>query len=371
MMNNARIVEVEATNALRTVLGRLPELRVQSTVSEALPQGRSVIVFIVHHGTKPVQLGVEAYSRVTPQTVLSICQKIKSLAPGLIPVIYAPVISPRVADILRENRVGYFDRAGNSWIVSPENNLLIERQGFLAERPSPRTVADLFSPKSSRIVRAMLREPMKGWQVRELQADPNVKVSAGLVVKVKAALLEEGYAIEHQRRLYLRDPAGLLKAWAASYSGPAEQLHFYLRGDVQAAEVVVRDWCSSQRIEYALAGLSAAWKQAPEVRYLVATAYVEDRGLERTALDQMAAVYGAKRVDTGANLTLWRAYDPSVFAFSASGDEAPTTTSPIQTYLDVSKLPGRGEDAAKTVYKVYLDHIFHAAAEQAKEWTNG
>ena len=193
--------------------------------------------------------------------------------------LYAPVISPRVADIANEFAVGYVDRAGNCRLRSVGDRLLIDRRGYKSPSRPPQGVADPFSPKSSRIVRALLGRPAEGWKVRELAEHTDVDVSVGLVSKVKRTLVEEGYAIEHKRLLYLRDPVGLLENWAKGYPGPAEQIPMYFRGDAEAAEEAVGKWCQNNNIRYALAGFSAAWRIAPEVRHNVAAVYVHSRGV--------------------------------------------------------------------------------------------
>lgn len=212
-------------------------------------------------------IAIEAKTRLTPQTALSVREQVDRYAEStkaIIPVVYAPVISPRVAQILKERDIGFVDAAGNCWIRSLANHLLIERTGFRAPRGRTEPSIDPFKPKSSRIVRTMLSRPEKGWQVRELADDANVRVSLGLVVKVKRALVEEGFAIERDKRVYLRDPGGLLNAWSEKYAGPAEQIPLYFRGDAAAAEEAAGRWCKARGLQFALAGFSAAWRLAPK-----------------------------------------------------------------------------------------------------------
>ena len=77
---------------------------------------------------------------------------------------------------------------------------------------------------------------------------------------------------------------------------------------------------------------------------------------------------GGKRVDTGANLLLWRPFDPSVLAGSSSEDaSALKVTSAIQTFLDLKKLAGRGEEAAAAVFERLLAGPLRDAADQNKE----
>jgi hypothetical protein len=128
----------------------------------------------------------------------------------------------------------------------------------------------------------------------------------------------------------------------------------------------VANWCQEHGIRHALAGFSAAWRLATEVRYNVASVYVEDRGFDEDLLDRLVASCGAKRVDTGATLNLWRPFDASVFAFGTED-----LTSPLQTYLDLSHAGGRGEDAAQAIYTKFFDEEFRAVAARAKEMSRG
>jgi hypothetical protein len=367
-VNNERQLQRDAECVVRSILSGLPDLRVTSKVEHHAADTRHDVDIEVDSGKAGFRFAIEVKSRVTPQTALSVCQRLHTLPEGTIPVIYAPVISPRVAEIARQQGVGYVDRAGNCWLRSLHGHLLIERQGFHSERQPTPAAADPFSTKSSRIVRAMLSRPKEGWQVRKLAEHPDVQVSPGLVVKVKRALVEEGYAVERERLLFLRDPMGLLTAWSQKYSGPAEQVPVYVRGDASAAEQTVSRWCRDNGLQFALAGFSAAWRLAPDVRYNVAAVYVEDRGFGQGQLDLLATKYGGQRVDTGPNMYLWRPFDRSVFASIANaGQPEQPATSPLQTYLDLKRAAGRGEDAANAVFEKYLSRDLQATANREGE----
>ena len=363
-------LEREAENVLRGILDGLADVHVKSCVR---PTDAAIdLAMEVVSSSARFQFAVQAKSRVTPQTALSLCHQFKGSPKRAIPVIFAPTISPRVAEILRDQGVGYADRAGNCWLHSPLDHLLIERQGFRGERQATPAAADPFSTKSSRIVRALLSQPQKGWRVRELADDSQVRVSAGLVVKVKRALVEEGYAVERERRLYLHEPIELLKAWSQEYSGPMAVTRLYFRRDAAAAEQAVSQWCRANSLPYALAGFSAAWRLAPEVRYSVAAVYVEDAGFDPRLVAQLTAAYGGKLVDTGPNLLLWRPFDQSVFAGAVKvGESEQQVTSALQTYLDLHYQGGRGEDAAKAVLEKHLDRELRAAVKQEGSRSNG
>ncbi len=102
-----------------------------------------------------------------------------------------------------------------------------------------------------------------------------------------------------------------------------------------------------------------------EVRYTVAAIYVEDRGFDPDVFGRLGKYKGGKRVETGANLLLWRPFDPSVLAGSHGKDaSALPVTSAIQTYLDLKRLAGRGEEAAAALYERLLVGPLRAAADQ-------
>jgi hypothetical protein len=367
---SGRELEREAELVLRHVLHDLADVHVRSCDRPA--DAAVHLTLDVVSGSAEFQFAVQVKSRVTPQTALSACQQFEGVPERAIRVIFAPTISPRVAEILRGQGIGYADRAGNCWLYSPHHHLLIDRRGSLCERRATPAAADPFSTKSSRIVRALLSQPQKGWRVRELASDSQVLVSAGLVVKLKRALVEEGYAVERDRKLYLRDPVALLQAWTRSYSGPAAVTLLYFRGDVAAAEQGVGRWCQANSLRYALAGFSAAWRLAPEVRYSVAAVYVDDAGFDPKLMAQLAAEYGGKPVDSGPNLLLWRPFDPSVFAGVVSGGEPDQqVASALQTYLDLCHQGGRGEDAASVLFDKHLRRELEAAAVRERSLSNG
>jgi hypothetical protein len=313
-------------------------------------------------------IAAQARARITPQTALSVCEKLAKTPKDVISVVFAPVISPRVAEILGQYGISYIDQAGNCRIRSTRHRLLIDRCGYKSSVRPPKGIADLFSPKSSRIIRAMLAQPAKGWQVRELAAHPDIEVSAGLAAKVKQTLIEESYAVEHERLLYLRDPVGLLENWAKSYSGPVEQIAMFFRGNTEDAEQAVAKWCQDSDIAFALGGLSAAWRLAPEVRYNVATVYVESHGFDREMFSNLESYQGGKPVETGANLLLWCPYDRSVLVGThRERKEDLPATSAIQTYLDLKRLGGRGEEAATAMYERLIAQPLKEAAQQIEE----
>ena len=304
---------------------------------------------------------IKVRERITPQIANELFARLKSSTPkdNSILIVFAPVISPRVAELAIQNGISYLDGAGNCRIVDAASHLAIFRTGLSNEASYPKQKAvDLFAPKSSRILRAMLHEPTRGWQLAELATMPEVDVSVGLVFKVKQALVEESYAVVRDRLLYLNRPVELLAAWARNQPDQLLKRQFYVRGDLEKIEGNIAKWCEKEDIKYALARFSAAWRYAPEVRYSVATVYLSAEAFGIDRLASIEAECGAKEVDSGANLVLLAPFDKSVFTGRIASPEQ--TTSPLQTYLDLQSMAGRGVEAAKAVYDKHLRESFES-----------
>ena len=307
-------------------------------------------------------LRIKVRERITPQIANELFARLKNIAPkdNSILIVFAPVISPRVTELAIQHGISYLDGAGNCRIVDAASHLIIFKTGISTGSSSPRQKAvDLFAPKSSRILRAMLQEPTRGWQLAELATMPEVDVSVGLVHKVKQALVEESYAVVRDRLLYLSQPVELLTAWAKNQPEQLLKRRFYVRGDLEKIEGAIAKWCTKSNIQYALGRFSAAWRYAPEVRYSVATVYLS---FEAFGIDRLASLEtecGAKEVDSGENLVLIAPFDKSVFAGQIAKPEH--TTSPLQTYLDLQSMAGRGVEAAKAVYDKHLRYSLESA----------
>lgn len=315
------------------------------------PENRShkwdwVVEVARNDGGTTIRLLVEVLGRVTPQTALGVLARMQVSPKRGVPLLCCPVISPRLERLCQEHDVNYLDGAGNCRIAAP--GLYIERRGVGKIRREQRSV-DLFATKASRIIRAMLSDPAKGWQVQQFARWESLDVSLGLASKVKQALLEQGFALERDRLLYVRNPDDLLKAWVESYRPKVEQFPLYVMGDPPQAEAAIAEWCLSNKIRYGLTQFSGGWRAAPAVRYQRSTIYVED--LDDEARRNLNKFGHAKHVDSGANVVLWQTYDPAVFLGERLlGDPPLATVSALQLFLDLKQLHGRGEEAAQAVY---------------------
>ena len=129
----------------------------------------------------------------------------------------------------------------------------------------------------------------------------------------------------------------------------------YAMADISGMEAGIARACERSRTRYALAGFSAGARLAPNVRYSRATAFIDGNVMN------VAEELGAREVTSGANLWLFTPYDAGVFYDSRTVDGV-SVTSPIQTYLDLRQIKGRG-NLARFDYWLGTFRYLRAVAE--------
>jgi hypothetical protein len=133
----------------------------------------------------------------------------------------------------------------------------------------------------------------------------------------------------------------LLVEWSENYDfGRNNVREYYSLLSAANLESKLADYCEQKKVRYALAGFSSAARFAPMVRYQRAMAYVSGN------IDEIASRLELKPVDSGANVSLVEPYDDGVFNGAKTRDTV-KVTSPLQTYLDLCGIKGRGEEAAE------------------------
>jgi len=103
------------------------------------------------------------------------------------------------------------DYAGNCRLVFPPFGIYV-RRGVIGNpfgKQLPK-VLNVFSSKFRRVVRAMLQDPLRGWQFNELASRLDVQISPGLMSRIKRSLVEGGYALMLEGLLRLKRPDDLL-----------------------------------------------------------------------------------------------------------------------------------------------------------------
>ena len=185
-----------------------------------------------------------------------------------IPVLAAPYVAPRLAEVCQNRGWNWFDLAGNCRLNIP-NLIYLERIGRPPSVSCPGPKTNLGSTEASRLIRVFLATEnlVRRWTQRQLQQSAH-PVSLGLVNKVTRWLREDAYleTLADDVGIRLQDPAGLLTAWNRDYRFDRHRRYGYftlLSGrSLQARLVELGPRAGG---EVANAAFSAADIQAPNV----------------------------------------------------------------------------------------------------------
>ncbi|MFO8036079.1 MAG: type IV toxin-antitoxin system AbiEi family antitoxin [Anaerolineales bacterium] len=301
---------------------------------------------------RPYYLLVEAktngqprYARAAVNQLLFSTNEFKEDAYG---VFIAPYISPASAQICKENNMGYVDLAGNCYLSF--SNIFIQKEG----NPNPYTekqpLKSLFYPKSERILRALLSSGPKEWKVAELAEASNT--SLGLVSNVKGYLEDQEWLDADSIGFRLMKPFDLLEFWSENYSYQQNDvMEYYSLQDTSEIEAQFGRVCNHVNVRYGLTGFSGGSRYAAAVRYNRVMTYIEDR------IEEIASIMELKKVDSGANVIILNPYDEGVFYFSQEKG-GNIVVSPLQTYLDLKSVRGRGEEAAQAVFEQVIRKLW-------------
>ena len=310
-------------------------------------------------GGRKATLYVACKSELRPGGAFALMQR-RAILPSerrklVIPVLAIPWVSPRMAELCKENNWCWFDLAGNYWLDVP-GSLHLEHTGNAPVYKRQTPVANLSTREANRVMRVFLQPQyaQTRWTQRELQKHCRPEVSLGLINRVVRRLRDEAYIEAHSRGgFWLRDPLKLLFAWRDVYRFNRHERRGYftlLQGKRQREALAKLGLRTGVSVLYA--AFSAAELQAPHVRQPKTWLYVRDRDIP--AFEKLIE---AGPVDSGENLTVLLPDDEGVLYMcedSTAGDSHLGCTNIVQTYVDLWHCGGRGKEAADALLEQRL-----------------
>lgn len=337
MTENEGKIAIELLERLRTVIDEVQILNVyvEEKSEEMIFDG----IMDVSINERQWRLLLEVKSRGEPRLVREAINYLKAKSTNYgetLGIVGAPWLSPRSREICNQEGVGYIDLAGNCRIVF--ESVYIDRQGFENPAVERRSLRNLFSQKSSRVIRVLLENPNNVWRMESLANQ--AQVSLGTVARVKERLLDLEFGRFSEDGISLSEPESLLKEWGKSYSLRRSKFaNFFGMGDTRELEAKLIECCNRKSIRYALTLFSGADRVSPFMRYSRAFAYIDfDPNELANELDWEA-------VNKGMNISLIPIED-EMLLYDASKIAGVWVVSNIQLYLDLVKYKGRGEEAA-------------------------
>lgn len=339
-------LEIPAVEALRSLLGRNPQVRVDKIeVGPALGAGRRVdILASVRAFGRRYKIVCELRNNGEPRhariAALQLRDAVAHMDANTLPVLIAPFLSERSRAVCDEYRINYLDLHGNALFQAP--GLLIDIN--VPGRPvsEKRALKSLFSPKAAEILHILLRDPKRAWHVAQLAEA--AESSLGQVSNVRQLLLRRKWVEAGSEGMILVAPGALLDAWRDVYRQPpgrTRNLYTPLHGP--AFENAVREIFSTPGAppSVAFASFSAAQALAPYARVATHHFYADRNGAAR-----IEDVLQASDVRAGENVEILILKHQGPLANTVEPVPKLICTSPVQTYLDLWISGDRGREAA-------------------------
>jgi hypothetical protein len=326
-----------AGSTLESYLRRVPFLRVRQVDAN---KGHADLAFQVRAGDTRYSIIVEAKRTGEPRAIREAVSNLASISakrPNIYGMIFAPYISERSAEICRQNNVGYFDLCGNCFL-SFDQIYIREKSDAKRSVIARRALRSIYSKKSARVLRVLLERPTTKWKLTDIARKAGV--SLGQSSNVKTGLVNREWLRVDRDGMQLSDPEAVVRDWATVERTRKPRAHAFFSPD-RLPEIERR--LAGEASPCVLTEFSAASRIARgAVRYSRVSAYV------RGDVEAVARQTGLKRVETGANVRLLEPPDSGVFYGSRLIGEL-NVVSPLQCYLDLSRVRGRGEEAADAV----------------------
>ncbi len=310
-----------------------------SIVKKCELNNKNEAIIELNNGTQiKVQLAVTDLGY--PKQIMDVISRIKS---EVYSVIIAPYISEQTSKICSDAGVGYLDMAGNCNIacdylyisINGNKNVNVPKRGL-------KSIFEKSSVVSSVILRIMLDDINRTWKLKDLANEAGCSI--GQVSKVKDFLLKYAYIEQDSEGIRIVNVQALLENWADTFGRSSEEyITCYSLDNIPDLEMKISKMKEEIGIDCVLTGFSGGSRYQPVVRYQKVHAYINEADVDK-AINYL----GLKRVESGANVVLIIIYDDCI-KYNATIQNNSMVVSPVQLYLDLKNIKGRGEEMAKAI----------------------
>ncbi len=354
----SQIDEKKVFSQFLQTLGELPGIRFQRGVSGGragtAPGENNQQVEAIIDG-KSLKLVVEIKKVAYPRDVRELLWRFKSLLPDtmrkndrfedFLPVLVAESISPGGKELLRENRIAYYESGGSLYLQAPEIYIYVDKPGAT---PLARSIRSIFAGRRAQVLQALLLRAQDWFDVGSLAERANVSPATVSQTVLELERLEwaesRGRGPAKKRRLLA--PGPLLDAWANQYSaapGPALRRFYVPSGGAESLIGKVAHEFEAHGVEYAVTHEAAAQQYSP---YLSNISQVRCWAPAPKSCENVIAALNARAVKEGANLVLMEAEPHSAALLFKQRWGEVWLASPIQVYLDLMGGEGRSKEMA-------------------------
>ncbi len=307
---------------------------------------------------KSLTLLVEVKKTVYPRDVRQVLWQFKDFnrnrptgqgVDEVLSLLVAESISPGAKDLLRSERVGYYDSGGSLFLPAHGAYLFIDMP---PPKALSKSVRSLFSGRRAQVLHTLLVRHQNWFGVKELAELALVSPATASQVLTELErfdwLTSRGQGPSKQR--HLREPAALLDAWVkqlASIRPPAIRRYYVPAMKTDQLIEHIGQVFAAQQGGYAISHEAGAQRYAP---FLSSVSQVHCRLLVGPAVDAAIGELGARVVNEGVNLVIIEAKSPGDLLFRERVGDV-WLASPIQVYLDLQRSEGRATEMAEHLRK--------------------
>jgi hypothetical protein len=318
--------------------------------------------------SRPLWVDVETNPR--PAAVAGFVERAKdAAAQGAVYLLASPALDGPLRRALREAGVSHADLAGSVFVTAPGIHVRVDAPRTAMAPVSARVEGSPFADRSSLVVRAMLREPVRAWGVRELAGE--LAISPALVSRTAEVMVRRGYAEQRGGKLALADPAAILVDWASVPPWRKNRVRSFVAPyegeELRTAAARLVESLSPHAD--AVTQLAALDLYSPHVMGAVPVhAYCAPAAFE-TVSAGIASRLHAEPVRSGGNLHLVSpAMHRSTF-FDARVLNGTRAVSPVQLFIDLCAYPLRGVEGAGMLLRSVLAPELGLKGEQVERIT--
>jgi len=353
-MAESTFVEHALIEQLLDSLRELPDVHVDLVQLDTAVQaeGRIDAKIDLHVAAKSIILLVEAKKSIYPRDVRQALWQLKSLQHHYADVqrlLIAESISPGAKELLRAERIGYFDSGGSLFLPASGAYVYIDK-------PAPKTleksVRSLFSGRRTQVLHALLVNHEEWFGVTEVAERAQVAPSTASDVLGELErfdwLVSRGQGPSKER--HLREPGALLDAWAkqlASLRAPVLRRYFVPGLKSDALIERLGQIFDVHQVAYAVSFEAAAQRYAP---FLSGISQVRVRLLPSASAEMAMAELDARVVNEGANFAVIETKSAGELLFRQNIGGV-WLASPVQVYLDLLRGEGRAKEMAEHLRK--------------------
>ncbi|MFH1716970.1 MAG: hypothetical protein ABIF19_06440 [Planctomycetota bacterium] len=354
-----RLTEKQVVRFLKSAGDQYAPLTIRSLKEQVSLQGYqvdAVIEFSIENGPSFEALA-EIAPVATPQNILKKARQLadylgKVKKPSMVPLVIAPYIGAKRAEILADRGISWIDLSGNM-SVRVSNRVYIERTGKPNRFPDTAPIKKIFQGTSSLVGRALLLKP-EGFESLEKMVDfinqRNANITLSTVSKVLKKLEDELLINRSKSLITVADPEKLLEKLAEGYKTSTERnrrnTYRFAIGDIQRLSPGVSGDCR----DYLACGFYAAQIKGLAVTDKI-TIFVKD-------LEQFISKAEEKLVSITAdaefgNLIITEADDPGVW-FNPEWRTIDSVVDDIELYLEMMLDTPRGPKIAEQLKRRIL-----------------